>query len=102
MTSLQKLWGLTAALLCAMLLGCGTSGEESETRPDRDSMSPAEYFDRTHQGMPTPSSGKYVSGSATDVENGAIHIKTEDGSAYEIEAKPNKGGYIYPETRRIK
>lgn len=83
-------------LVCLAAVGC----QQETERPDRDAMTPAEYFNETQAGTNT-TYGRVVPGSGEDAGRNRIRFRTEDGSTWEVTARPAGEGYDYRGQRRV-
>jgi hypothetical protein len=83
--------------LCILLAGgCGGSGG----RPNKDTLSPAEYFNQTQGNTMTPH-GRVRGASAQDAGSGKVRYQTEDGKKWEVTATPNGKGYRYSAPKAV-
>lgn len=91
-------WVATTVLLLSVVwaIGCGSGSG----RPNKDKMSPAEYFNQTQGNTMTPS-GKIKPGSAQNAGEGTIRYQTEDGKRWEVTATPDGQGYKYSGPRAV-
>jgi hypothetical protein len=77
---------------------CVVSGGCDGGRPNRDALSPAEYFNKTQGNTMTPH-GRIKAGSGSSIGNGKITYQTEDGTTWEVMATPDGNGFRYSDPK---
>ncbi len=83
------------ALFLAVMISCAGCGPTA-SRP----ACPAAHFDETQANTVFPH-GRYVPGSAQEVDNGYIQYETDDGSNWRTRYTPTGNGYGYGNVERV-